>query len=125
MKKLTNKKLNIVKIPILYNEYSVYVIWGDQKKKLKWLRKYFDDDSISDYNWEYIKGVTYGIKGDDPVIVLMKNKNFWSILAHEAVHAVDKIFTYIDDDNRDELFAHFVGIIVKEVEDYVKKNGNK
>jgi hypothetical protein len=119
------RKLNIVKIPILNDEYSVCVIWGDQKEKLKWLRKHFEDDSISDYDWDERMGITYSKRGYDSIIVLMEKKNFWAVLAHESVHAVDKIFTYINDDNRDELFAHCVGAIVRGVEEYIKKNGTK
>jgi len=115
------KKLIIIEIPILSNEYFVWVIWGEEKAKLKWLRFHFDDDAIDSDDWENQRGLTHTRKDYTPVINMNIKKEFYATLAHEAVHAVDFIFNEIGDNNRYELFAHCVGAVVRAVEKYKNK----
>jgi len=120
MKKV-QKDMHSVRIAILNDEYAVYVIWGKQNKRLKWLRYHFDDDSIIPDTWHLNRGTTHTREGYMPVINL-HNKLTYSVLAHEACHAIDSIFNYIGDNNRPELFAHSVGSILRGVEKYVKNS---
>ena len=116
MRKTTN--FFKVKIPILNDEYSVWVIWGEIKNRQKWLRKYFDDDSICLDKYKDCRATTHRKIDTNPVINMNINKDYYGTLAHEAVHAINDIFEYIGDDNRGELFAHSVGSIVRRVEKY-------
>jgi hypothetical protein len=43
-------------------------------------------------------------------------------LAHEAVHAIDYIFTAMGQNDYGEVFAHSVGAVVREVLNTVKKH---
>jgi len=118
---MKKKKFKKVRIPILNDEYFVYVIWGDEKKRLKWLRWYFDDDSIIPDDWPLNRATTHFNKKGMPVINIHDHKYFYAELAHEAVHAVDWIFNYINDGNRGELFAHSVGAVIRAVEKFQNK----
>jgi hypothetical protein len=124
MVKKNKKDLIKIRIPILNDEYVVYIILGDQDKKIKWLKKHFEDEAIDSQDWQSHRARTHCKEGYMPVIDIQDKKYFYSEIAHEAVHAVDDIFTYIEDDNRGELFAHSVGAIIRAAEEY-RKNERK
>jgi len=109
-------------VPILNDEYWVYVCVGrDYSDLTKKLEKHFDD--IHDSNlapdafWDK-RGRILRKKGYAPYIFVnlntCKTKNeIFATLAHESCHAIDEIFNMIGDNNRDELFAHSVGAVVR------------
>ncbi len=116
-----------IRVPILNDEYGVYVVWGEDVKKIeKWTHWHFDDKAMDTY-METSRGRTFYRDGYMPVIWM--NTKTWhefaGTLAHEAVHAVDFIFTSIGEHNtRGELFAHAVGAIVRMVID-LRNSGTK
>ncbi len=116
------KHIHAIRIPILNDEWAVYVIWGEQKTKLKWLRWHFDDDSLIDDWWSQNRAITHYKEQYIPVINIIDSKYFYAEIAHEACHAIDFIFKQISDDNRGELFAHSVGAVVRLVTKYKQKN---
>jgi len=112
-------------VPILNNEYWVYVCVGkDYKELAKKLEKHFEDRYDTNFNpdlSEYKRGRTLTKNGYNPYIFINLNNcktktSFYAVLAHEACHAVDEIFNIIGDNNRDELFAHSVSAIIRGVE---------
>lgn len=110
-------------IPILNDEYKVVFITGDwkhiHKTVLKWGYPDFDPSCMNN-----LRGMTFHKRGLHPIIALKRlpvTAEEFGTLSHEAVHAVDDVFTFIGDDNRDELFAHSVGAIVRGVLEVKKK----
>jgi len=112
-----------VKIPILNNEYAVIVCNGNLKELSKTLKRYH----YPDYSDKFVKEATDQRRGATfyghrcyPIIWIDKYSpatDAVGTLAHEAVHAVVSIFELIDERSYDEVFAHSVGAIVREVLD--------
>lgn len=109
-----------VVIPILNHEYKVVVCWGKNLEKTieKW--GYKDWDFEFNRRGETLSGINL-----HPVIVLYRapdTPEYIGTLAHEAVHAINAIFDYIDEGNRNgEVFAHSVGAAVREVLEFIDK----
>ena len=110
-----------IKIPILNNEYKVVVCWGKSDYILKILKDYHYEDVDLRYVNEALenrRGVTFRKDRCFPVIALPKKPHSpeqIGSLAHEACHAVKEIFDYIQEREIDEVFAHSVGAVVREV----------
>jgi len=116
------KKFTKIRVPILNDEYVVWVVWGKDDVVERWLRRWYNNDDVIDYQqFKNNRGCCYYHKDYNPVIVIHTKKTFYSTLAHEAVHAIDQIFNHIGDNNRFELFAHCVGAVVRKVEKYRSK----
>ena len=104
-----------IRIPILNDEYAVYMITGKEKDVEKFIHHHFEDKTIF-IGLEGNRGKTFYRPGYMPVIWMdnLKPFEFAGTLSHEAVHAVDFIFTSIGEpETRGELFAHSVGAIVR------------
>jgi hypothetical protein len=109
-----------VKIDILNDEYTAWVVWGKDDVVEKWLRRWYENDSTVDYQqFRHNRGCCYYHPKYNPVIVIRTKEEFYATLAHESVHAVNQIFNFIGDDNRGELFAHCVGAIVRKVQKHI------
>ena len=124
MKNKTNNKY--CEIPILNNEYLVYVCIGKDTEEIsKKLINHFEEKHNSIFkpdNFKGIRGKCYRRTGYHPYIFInlntCKDKNqIYATLAHEACHAIDNIFYIIDDNNRDELFAHSVAAVIRGAKD--------
>ena len=105
-----------LKIPILNNEYSVIVCWGSVQTIKKIVKAYYKDGADMVGGLENNRGICYYKYGYHPIIALPcfpKTGEQIGTLAHEAVHAVNHIFEAIQEPNRDELFAHSVGAVVR------------
>jgi len=107
-------------INILNNEYWVRIYVGEDVKYLeKVLLKHFEERLyITEDDLKNIRGRCFHRVGFAPFIWInmsqCKTLNLlYATLAHEGCHAVDYIFNKIGDNNRDELFAHSVGAIVR------------
>jgi hypothetical protein len=105
------------KIPILNYEYSVIFLSGDsiylKNQCSAWGYPEFDSDRLIN-----TRGLTIHKPGHHPIIMMPRLPNdpdSFATLAHEACHAVDRVFWAIGDSNRDELFAHCVAAIVRGV----------
>lgn len=109
-------KLKVIKVPILNRDYCVYILQGKKEKALKWLVSYYGDADLSIDDFENYRGRTFYKKGCYPVIYLITTKHKYSTLAHEAVHAIDYIWKYIGENNKDEVYAHSVGAVVFAIE---------
>lgn len=104
-----------VRIPILNDEYAVYVVTGGNSEVEKFLQWHFEDKLMMAM-LEGNRGKTFYRPGYMPVIWMNKLKphEFAGTLSHEAVHAIDFIFSSIgENETRGELFAHSVGAIVR------------
>ena len=111
-------------IPILNNEYWVYVCIGKDYEELsrKLVRHFGDkyDENIDPETFKNKRGRILKKNSFIPYIFVnlnyCKTKNlFYATLAHEACHAIDEIFNMIGDNNRDELFAHSVSAVIRGV----------
>jgi len=112
--KKKQSKLFEKKVPILNDEYFVYVIWGDVNKARNFVNSYYCGDfSVDTF---FCRGKCFYQKDLHPVIWLNSKKHKWATLAHEAVHAVRFIWDYLDEDYIGEPFAHSVGAIVYALE---------
>jgi len=113
-----------IRIPVLNDEYVVWVVWGKEDRVEKWLRHWYENDDNMDYQvFKHNRGVCYYNEKYNPVIVMNHRKvkdEFYATLAHEAVHAINNIFVHIGDNNRGELFAHCVAAVVRGVIQYKK-----
>lgn len=104
-----------IRIPILNDEYAVYVVMGKEKDVKRFVHYHFEGKSIF-IGLEGNRGLTFCHTGYMPVIWMdnLKSYEFAGTLSHEAVHAIDFIFTSIGEpQTRGELFAHSVGAIVR------------
>ncbi len=116
------KTLKTIKIPILNSEYSVWVLWGDKNKALKWIRKELEDKNINFDDLGY-RGRTFNHTGYHPVIYIAVETHFYATVAHEAIHAIDFIWDFIGEKQKGgEIYAHSIGAIVNGVE---KKRKNE
>lgn len=110
------KQVNEIIVPILNNEYKVIVCWGKEKEVNKVARGWGHKKAAIDLT--NFRGQTYYTKDCHPVIALPKfpkTPEQIGTLAHEAVHAVNNIFDKVGESKTDEIFAHSVGAIVREV----------
>ncbi len=108
-----------ISIPILNDKYVVAVTWGDIKQVRKVLKRYqypdYNDESFAD-KFARAYGLTFTRPDCHPVIAFpCKPKTAQQIgtLAHEATHAVVKIFDDIGERLDGEAFAHSVGAVVR------------
>lgn len=105
-----------LKIPILNNEYSVIVCWGSVQAIKKIVRAWHKGNADMVGGLENNRGMCYYKYGYHPIIALPcfpKTAEQIGTLAHEAVHAVNHIFEAIQENSRDEAFAHSVGAVVR------------
>jgi len=127
MRKSQNRSLTV---SIFNNEYKVIVCWGDRKftKRIgcDWQYPKEIETVLRDQN----RGMCYFHSDCHPLIVLPKQPETpeeIGTLAHEAVHAIDDIFSKLDEDYRSshEVFAHSVGAVVRTVLLIAKKVPNR
>ena len=112
-----------IKVPILNNEYCVYVLLGNANETVKWVNSYYPDTHYQPNEMDEYRGNVFYQKGYYPTIILddknlKKRKHFWATLAHEAIHAVNHIWDDIEEKHGEgeELFAHSVSAIMSAVE---------
>lgn len=109
---------NELKIPILNNEYSVIVCWGNDKEIKKVINSWHKGNADLLSSLSGRRGVTFYKQGCHPIIALPsfpKTPEEIGTLAHEAVHAISNIFRMIEQDSAEEVFAHSVGAVVRNV----------
>ena len=105
-----------LKIPVFNDEYSVIFCWGEEKKIKKVLRSW--GHKTKDVNLLDFRGQTFYTKDCHPVIAMPKfpvTPEQIGTLAHEATHAINNIFDKIGAFKDDELFAHSIGAVVRQV----------
>jgi hypothetical protein len=107
-------------VPILNDEYSVYVYIGDTKWAKRVISKYLDGEEGVSFG-ECNRGKCLSKIGYHPCIWVdpnLKGKQFSATLAHEAVHAVTHIIEYLamngHDQSGNEFLAHGVGAILRK-----------
>jgi hypothetical protein len=122
-KSATNQAVNKVKVPILNDEYVVWVLWGKDEIVEKWLKRWYENDVTIDYEqFKHNRGCCYYHPKYNPVIVMHTKEEFYATLSHEAVHAINQIFNFIGESSRGEIFAHCVGAVVRAVEKHIKSS---
>ena len=118
------KNITVVEVPILNEEYWVYVVWGEIAKVVKYMQKHFEDVYIEEPEFENYRGRTWHRVHFNPVIHMHLepgDKHFWGTLAHEATHAVDYIWETIGETHYGEAYSHGVGAVVHAVEAHLIK----
>ncbi len=102
-------------IPILNWEYKAIVCWGSDKFVKRVIESWGHE-----YNESLVKrgrGATVSTEKCNPVIVLHRFPKLpeeIGTLAHEATHAIDDIFHFIEEGKSREVYAHCVAAIVRE-----------
>jgi len=119
------KKLKEFEIPILNEDYKVYLISGDEKSTIQFVNEYhrtnYRDGDISGVS----RGLTFYKEGYHPIIWIRRGIKYpLSTVAHEAVHAINHIWDYIEESSKDEIFAHSVGSIVRVYETKLRNKEN-
>jgi hypothetical protein len=117
-KKQPKNKITTQVISLLNDEYAVRVVLGKPKDVQKYLLQKIDKDMPACDSEFDVRGKTWHLEGRYPIIWVspkLKGSEFYATLAHEAVHAVRFIFEYIGEESVDEVFAHSVGAIVRNV----------
>lgn len=117
-------KIKEIKIPILNNEYSVIVCWGDNKAVKRTVNRWHQGCADLMSGLEDRRGVCFYKHGHHPIIALPrfpKTPTEIGTLAHESVHAINHIFDSVSEQTRDEVFAHSVGAVVRTVLSIPKK----
>lgn len=115
-----------IKVPILNNEYFVIVCWGKSEDVEKLLEDNKHDEGQRAHAvncFRDAEGICFTTAACDPVIALPhapKTPAEIGTLSHEAVHAVEDIFTQIKQPLGGEIFAYSVGAVVREVLKVVK-----
>ena len=106
-------------VPILNDEYKVYVYIGDKVKTNKAICKYLGENM--DFIQTENRGKSVYHKGFHPCIWVegkLDYKTATATLAHEAIHAITHIMDYLGMDMRDwtgnEFLAHSVGAILRK-----------
>ena len=126
-------KKNYYWVNILNDEYWVGVWIGQDYTAIsKFLQKHFQEIHNSEFDPETFKelrGKAWEKNGYVPVIYVNtkycdETHKLYATLAHEAIHAVNGIFSSIgqkNDSNNDEVFAHSVRAIVSGINKLNKK----
>jgi len=107
-----------LKISILNNEYSVIVCWGNDKEIFKVVKRWHEGNADLMSSLNERRGVCFYKHGCHPIIALPrypKTAEEIGTLAHETVHAINYIFEAVEEQSRDEIFAHSVGAVVRNV----------
>lgn len=113
------KKRTSVVVPILNNEYKVIVCWGDLTVVRRTMKEWgFPLPLAESKDIDSRRGVTFYSGNCHPLIAFPrypKTAEEIGTLAHEATHAVLNVFDKVQETNFDEVFAHSVGAVVREV----------
>jgi len=114
---MKSKHIQEVEVTILNDQYKVYLFICDEEYIRKYVLGYFGDDfDFSSVNTQQ-QGLTFYRWGLHPVIWIRKGvKVKYSVLAHEAVHAINFIWEYIKEETKDEVYAHSIEAIVRALE---------
>ena len=113
---------NVKEVYVFTDEYSVFVHYGSYKQANEFARLYQIKQGCDEIHElpEHCEGACLQTSKTMPIIWLepkRKDKNFMSVLAHEACHAMDDIIetTGIEDESG-EFRAYGVGAIVRAFE---------
>ena len=108
------------RVPILNDEWGVWVAWGDAPTLNAFLRRRHlsDGDALEDDHWGRRRGACAWVSCREPVICLPGPPSFepdtLGAIAHEASHAVNHILRSIEVESVDEeIVAHSVGAVVR------------
>lgn len=115
---MTKKQEKEIVIPILNDEYKVIVCFGEPKYIDKVLKQWGHKVANIYLDCENRRGICFWTKGCHPVIAMRnfpKTPEEIGTLAHEAIHSIGHIFSMIEQEFAEEVFAHSVGAIVRTV----------
>jgi hypothetical protein len=113
------------RIPIFNDEYAVIFYFGDKPGLKKTAHAWHVKLSDKDYqSFDNCRGVTVLADDRHPIIAMHSKPNDAELigtLAHEACHAVDKVFDSIGQSHRvyDEVYAHSVGAVVRHSLEFI------
>lgn len=106
---------DMIVIPVFNDQYKVIFTWGNWRRVAQ---SYHHQISPGEDVLEDRHGVTLSMYGLHPLIIMPrfpKTPDEYSTLAHEAVHAIEDIFTYMGAKTEGEIFAYCVGSVVRVV----------
>lgn len=105
-------------ISILNDEYKVIFTYGTPEEIKKVLKSWGHNEHATIGGVEDRRGACFYTKGCHPIIAMPrkpKTPTEIGTLAHEAVHAIEYIFTAVSQEFSGEIFAHSVGAVVRGV----------
>lgn len=116
---MKDKRYKEFTVPILNDEYKVYVFIGNRVKANKAIGKCLEQEK--QFIQEQNRGLTVFRNGYHPCIWVdgtLNYKTATATLAHEGIHAISYIADYLMMDIRDttgnEFLAHSVGAILRK-----------
>lgn len=108
-----------IKVPILTEEYSIWVYLGEREEIVKGASKYLDRpiDEVD----EFFKGRGAAVncldEGNPPLIIVRTDLDVYTAfatLAHEASHAMDYIQAFLGiEDRSGEVHAHGIASVMR------------
>ena len=115
-----------ITVPILNDDFSVIVSWGDEAEAYPYLKKFTGTDEFI-HILEKSEAVFWTSEKHTclPVMYIKVSPDdiiFMSLVAHEAVHCIDCILDAIGEGKTKELVAHSVGAIVRAVSKRLQEN---
>ena len=119
-------KFTHIKVPILNDEYWITVCWGDWGETAKKYIRSITEPNMDFGGIEASRAMFYASTNFSfmPVILMcipLKDKHFFSSLAHESVHVINELWKHLEEPSKEEVFAYSVGAIVYAVERQVRK----
>lgn len=101
-----------IKIPI-YNQTVRYIVSDDfiniyQQHNMS----YTEDDNEC-------LGINLYMKGINTIIIKESHKNDWAIIAHECLHAVNRVLEHVGvevDTKNDEAQAYLLSFLIKKIQ---------
>lgn len=111
------------KIPLLWNQHNVYIVFESPEVAFEIVKEYFSEyddvelliekSDFEDANWR-----TFYEDGIDPVIFIdreyLSDRESVQHIGHEATHAVRYVFEFLGEESANEVFAILVDEIIKE-----------
>jgi hypothetical protein len=120
---------NRVRIPIINDQWAVVFCWGTPDDVADALDAwgYPDPKDNAAPCFDGHLGVTFHSPGCPPVIAMPcrpRSPQHISVLAHEAVHAVEDVFASIGEPRGtdSEIFAHSVGAVVRGALEFSRRS---
>lgn len=115
-------KNTLIKVNVLFETYSIILIWWDKFESFMQISQFFKDNweelevKESDFEWCFWK--TFYEAWVDPVLWVSDELETVieavPIVAHESIHCVDLIFEYLSEESHDEIYATCIELFMRK-----------
>lgn len=123
MKTKKRRQGRLIKVPILNDEYAVMVCWGSKAEIAAYIKEQNYGNSKTKDSLKNNLGLCFS-GNKYPLITLILppiTPRGIGNLSHEAVHAITRMFQYLNIPRKGEVFAYSVDAIVRiTLEEYQK-----